>query len=67
MHDTQDVRKSKELHDKEALIDQMHYSKVPDPYYLMDESTFRYELLRILERIAKALEKPLQIRRIGDY
>jgi hypothetical protein len=52
MHDTHDVRKSKELHDKEMLLDR----REPTPSDLTDEQVFRSELLKVLERIAKTLE-----------
>ena len=60
MHDTHDVRKSKELHDKEMLIDQIKKFKPSD---LSDEQVFRSTLLDVLERIAKALENPIQVRK----
>ena len=53
MHDTHDVRKSKELHDKEMLIDQQ---KTIPPSDLSEDQVFRSALLELLERIAKALE-----------
>ena len=52
MHDTHDVRTSRELHDKEMLLDR----REPTPSDLTDEQVFRSELLKVLERIAKALE-----------
>lgn len=55
MHDTHDVRKSKELHDKEILIDEKAY-KIPTPSEMAEDQVFRVELCRILTRIAKALE-----------
>ena len=51
MHDTNDIRKSKELHDKEMNLDQ----REPQPSDLT-EWKFRSELIEILTRIAKALE-----------
>jgi len=59
MHDTHDVRKSKELHDKEMLIDEKRTLRPSD---LSDDQVFRCELIEVLERIANALEKPLQVR-----
>ena len=68
MHDTHDVRKSKELetlcedkrlHDLEMLIDE---NRTLRPSDLSDDQVFRCELIEVLERIANALEKPLQVR-----
>jgi len=59
MHDTHDVRKSKELHDREMFIDEKRTLRPAD---LSDDQVFRSELLGVLERIAKALENPLQVR-----
>ena len=58
MHDTHDVRKSKELHDKEMNLDQ----REPQPSDLT-EWKFRSELIQLLKRIAKALETPIQVRK----
>ena len=58
MHDTHDVRKSKELHDKEMNLDK----REPKPLDLTDYG-FRYELIQLLKRIAKALEQPIQVRK----
>ena len=52
---------SKEEHDKEILIDEMQY-RLPEVFHLGDDQVFRHTLLKLLERIAKALEKPIQIR-----
>ena len=57
MHDTHDIRKSKELHDKEMNLDQ----REPQPSDLT-EWIFRSELIQLLKRIAIALEKPIQVR-----
>ena len=67
MHDTHDVRMSKELHDKEMNLDQ----REPQPSDLTDHRPrsepelieFRAELIQLLERIAKALEMPIQVRK----
>jgi len=66
MHDTHDVRKSRELHDKEMLIDDQR----PTAPELDEDQVYRYELLKVLERIAKALEYietrltyPIQVRK----
>ena len=58
MHDTHDVRKSKELHDKEMNLDQ----REPKPTDFTDHK-FRSELIQLLKRIAKALELPIQVRK----
>ena len=50
---------SKEEHDKEMLVDE---KRTLLPSDLSDDQVFRSELLAVLERIAKALEKPLQVR-----
>jgi len=52
---------NKEEHDKEMLIDEMQY-RIPEAFHLGDDQVFRHTLLKLLERIAKALEKPIQIR-----
>ena len=52
---------SKEEHDKEILIDEMQY-RIPGAFHLGDDQVFRHTLLKLLERIAKALEKPIQVR-----
>ena len=64
MHDTHDIRKSKELHDKEMNLDQWHVIKCvkPQPSDLT-EWKFRSELITVLKRIAKALEQPIQVRK----
>ena len=58
MHDTQDVRKSKELHDKEMNLDQ----REPKPTDFTGHK-FRADLIQVLTRIAKALEMPIQVRK----
>ena len=58
MHDTHDTRKSKELHDKEMNLDK----REPQPHVYTDYR-FRFELIAVLERIAKALEQPIQVRK----
>ena len=67
MHDTHDVRKSKELHDKEMNLDQ----REPKPTDFTDHRSrsepelieFRADLIQLLKRIAKALEQPIQVRK----
>ena len=67
MHDTHDIRKSKELHDKEMNLDQ----REPNPSDLTDHRSrsepelieFRADLIQLLKRIAKALEQPIQVRK----
>jgi len=54
MHDTKDVRDSKELHDKEMLFEMN--KREPTPSDLTDDAVFRGSLLEVLERICKALE-----------
>ena len=58
MHDTHDVRKSKELHDKEMNLDH----REPKPTDFTDHK-FRSDLIQLLKRIAKALEMPIQVRK----
>ena len=64
MHDTNDIRKSKELHDKEMNLDHWHVIKCvkPQPSDLT-EWKFRSELIQLLKRIAIALEMPIQVRK----
>jgi len=56
MHDTHDVRKSKDLHDKEMLFEMNKHD-------LECDHIFRNNLIEVLERIAKALEMPIQVRK----
>ena len=51
MHDTHDIRKSKELHDKEMNLDLSE----PKPTDFTDHK-FRADLIQVLTRIAKSLE-----------
>lgn len=53
MHNTHDVRKSKEMHDKEIFLDEQRRLRPSD---LSDTQVFRSELITVLIRIAKALE-----------
>ena len=50
---------SKEAHDKEIFIDEKRKLLPSD---LSDDQVFRSALLEVLERIARVLEKPYQVR-----
>jgi len=50
---------SKEQHDREMLLDD---DLKPTATELVEDQVYRYEMLKLLERIAKALEKPYQVR-----
>ena len=50
---------NKEEHDKEIFLDE---NRTLRPSDLSDDQVFRSELLAVLERIAKALDNPLQVR-----
>lgn len=57
--------KTQNEHDKEILIDEMQKRK---PYYytaseIAEDQVFRDVLIKVLIRIAEALEKPLQVRK----
>jgi len=46
---------TKEEHDREMLVDDMHY-RTPTPSELAEDQVFRMELCVILRRIAMTLE-----------
>jgi len=54
----------KQEHDREMFVDEMHKRK---PYYytaseIAEDQVFRDVLIKVLIRIAEALEKPIQVR-----
>jgi len=54
----------KQEHDRETFVDEMQKRK---PYYytayeIAEDQVFRDVLLKVLIRIAEALEKPIQVR-----
>jgi len=53
------VDSQKQEHDREMLLDE---DRKPTASELSEDQVFRFELLRLLERIARALERPIQVR-----